>query len=271
MTAENRDLSSLPGWRRRSVSGDVSAGSREFSDWGIAEEEPVEIGFNGRPWVVMLATPMDFEDFARGLAFTEGVVSDVDKIEEMDVRAHPEGWTVDITIPPDALTERVHKFRALEGRTGCGLCGVESLADTVKTPARPILPAQINDDTIIHAFNALKTFQPLNTVTCTVHAAAWCHLAGEISLVREDIGRHNALDKLIGALIANEEKPEDGFIVMTSRCSMELVQKAAAFGAPLLATISAPTGRALDLASAAGLAIRCRGPNGCIVNFDEGK
>ncbi|MFQ5562414.1 MAG: formate dehydrogenase accessory sulfurtransferase FdhD [Parvularculaceae bacterium] len=271
MTAKAPAQAQAPGWRKCGIASADAAGRRKRAVWGVAEEEPVEIGFNGKPWVVMLASPMDLEDLARGLSFTEGVVEDVSRIESMDIRAHPEGWTVDIAIPDGALTDRARKFRTLEGRTGCGLCGVETLADAVRRPAGPIAPLTIDDAAILRAFSELKDWQPLNAATYSVHAAAWCAPNGEIRLAREDAGRHNALDKLIGALLMLEEKPGDGFIVMTSRCSMELVQKTAAFGAPLLATVSAPTGRALDLAAAAGLAIRCLGPDGGVVSFDQGE
>lgn len=271
MTVKAPAEPTAPGWRKRPVASADAAGRRKHSLWGVAEEEPVEIGFNGRPWVVMLASPMDLEDLARGLSFTEGVVEDVDRIESMDIRAHPEGWTVDIAIPDGALTDRARKFRTLEGRTGCGLCGVETLADAVRRPAGPIAPLSIDDAAVLAAFDALRQHQPLNAATYSVHAAGWCSPAGQIRLAREDVGRHNALDKLIGALLMQGERPDNGFIVMTSRCSMELVQKTAAFGAPLLATVSAPTGRALDLAAAAGLAVRCLGPEGRVVSFDEGE
>ncbi len=249
---------------RRATVYSLAAGSR---DWGIAEEVPVEIGFNGTAWTVMMASPADIEDLAIGLALTEGAVASGRDIEAVEIRQWPEGFTADIRIPPELLrNDRIHR-RALDGRTGCGLCGVEQLADLHAPPAALLPGPTIEAKAIRAALDALPDHQHLNRETRSVHAAAWCRLDGEISLVREDVGRHNALDKLAGARLRGGEPDDAGFVVMSSRCSFELVFKAARMRAALLAAQSAPTGLALDLASQLALPIAAAGPDGAIVFF----
>jgi FdhD protein len=249
---------------RRAAVYPASAGQK---DWGIAEETPVEIGFNGTAWTVMMASPADLEDLAIGLALTEGAVASGADIEAVDIRQWPEGFTADIRIAPELLrNERVHR-RALDGRTGCGLCGIEKLADLqAPPPALPPAPA-ISADAIRAALDALPQHQSLNRETRSVHAAAWCRIDGSIALVREDVGRHNALDKLAGARLRQGESLDAGFVVMSSRCSFELVFKAARMRAAVLATQSAPTGLALDLAQQLRLPLAAAGSQGSIVFF----
>jgi FdhD protein len=263
-------LQGLPGHpaaRRIPVQSHCADGSQRRTVWDIAGETPVEVGFNGKPWAVMLASPCDLEDLATGLSFTEGIIPDPAKIESFAICEYPEGVTVDLKVAPDGLAAQASRLRSLAGFTGCGLCGVGSLADAVRPiPARGGAIA-IGDAAVARAFGELEDKQPLNAATRSVHAAAWCALDGHVLEVREDVGRHNALDKLIGALLRARTEPAEGFIVMTSRCSMELVQKTAAFGAPLLATISAPTCRALELAAAARLPVKCQGPENTVISF----
>lgn len=239
-------------------------------DWGIAEETPVEIGFNGRAWTVMMATPSDLEDLAVGLALTEGVIADPAAIQDITARTWPEGITVDIAIDDTALDRDRIQRRTLDGRTGCGLCGVESLADIHRPTARARGPEPVDDAAIATAFQSLPDHQALNAETRSVHAAAWCDLAGEIRAVREDVGRHNALDKLVGAVLRDAGPDASGFVILSSRCSFELVFKAARLGAACLASVSAPTGLALDLARELDLPIVSQGPGGVIVRFEQG-
>ncbi len=236
--------------------------------WGIAEEVPVEIGFNGRAWTVMIASPTDLEDLAVGLAVSEALIDAPGDISAIDTRVYPEGIAVDLQVDPSHLRTESLRRRALDGRTGCGLCGVETLADAVRRPASARGGRQtISRAAVERAFETLPSHQVLNRETRSAHAAAWVQPDGSIELVREDVGRHNALDKLVGALAVQDRLGEPGFIVMSSRCSFELVCKAAHTGASLLATVSAPTGLALDLAEELDLRLACLGPSGEVAMF----
>ncbi|MEE2565688.1 formate dehydrogenase accessory sulfurtransferase FdhD [Hyphobacterium marinum] len=238
--------------------------------WGIAEEVPVEIGFNGTAWTVMMATPADLEDLAIGLALTEQIITDAGAVEGLALKTYPEGITADIRIAREALTGKALRRRTLDGQSGCGLCGLETLAEAIRRPAprscNRTLPGK---PAILKAFYGLAAAQPLNAATRSVHAAAWCAPHGAVSLVREDVGRHNALDKLVGALAHSGQLEDNGFIVMSSRCSFELVCKAAITNASLLATVSAPTGLALDLSRELGLPLACRSGEDAIL-FNSG-
>jgi FdhD protein len=242
-------------------------GTAQAGEWGIAAETAIEINVNGRPLAVMMATPADVEDLARGFAVTEGVLADIADVQGVAVQVLPEGLIADIATDPAKVQESRVRARFLEGRAGCGLCGVETLADAIRE-VRPVTPRPpVALDAVRRAFSGLGREQPLNQATRSVHAAAWCSLEGAILAVREDVGRHNALDKLIGARA--QEMAGPGFVVMTSRCSFELVQKAAVVGVGTLATVSAPTTRALELARAA--AVRLIGVQGReLIEFDAG-
>ncbi len=245
----------------------------ETVEWGIAVETPVEIRLNGAPWTVMLATPTDVEDLAVGLALTEELVSAPDAIRDIGVSRWLGEVMVDLTVVPEALRATAPGGRALAGNSGCGLCGIESLAafqarqQRLAETGSTVTP--VHDEAITRAFAELPSWQPVNRSTFSVHAAAWCRMDGSITLVREDVGRHNALDKLVGALARAGRAGEAGFVAMTSRCSYELVSKAAVAGAQLLATISAPTTLALTWSHALGVPLACVGPQQSIVRFPE--
>lgn len=259
-----------PAWQRRPHRMETVQVGKAEGRWGIAEETPIEIGFNGHAWAVMMATPQDLEDLALGLAFTEGVLSDPACAEEVLVRSLPEGITADVRVAREHLNEAALRRRALDGMTGCGLCGVERLAEALHRPGATSFanrPA-IDVTAIERAFRALRDHQPLNRATRSVHAAAWADLDGGLVTAREDVGRHNALDKLIGALYRGGGMQPEGFVVMSSRCSFELVSKTARTPAGALATVSAPTGYALDLGRAVGLSIATLGPGDVVVRFD---
>ncbi len=231
--------------------------------WHLAEEVPAALTFNQRSSVVMMVTPADLDDFAVGFAVTEGMVPAASAIRGVQVLATANGYVIDIRA--DALTERAGRERVIAGRTGCGMCGVDSLEDVVR-PARPIRTGDFPDaGAIARAFQALPDHQPLNGLNHSVHAAGWCAQDGAVRRVREDVGRHNALDKLIGALLRDGLDPADGFVVLSSRCSFELVQKAASVGVACLASISAPTTLALSMALDAGMMLACRSPEGVVV------
>src|SRR5262245_54616722 len=223
-----------------------SDGSSQRLVWQLPEEVPVAIMHNSVSTAVMLATPADLEDFCIGFSLSEGMVTEASGIRNVVALTVENGFCVDIAVDEAFLKPR--SSRALEGRTGCGLCGVEDIADVVK-PIRRIAPAFTLDPSALQkAFAELPAHQPMNRTNHSVHAAAWVTPAGEIKLVREDIGRHNALDKLLGAVTRQGIERNAGFVAMTSRCSFELVQKCATLGIGHLVTISAPTGLALHLA-----------------------
>jgi FdhD protein len=241
-----------------------SDGTNTSLVWQLPEEVPVAIMHNSVSTAVMMATPADLEDFGVGFSLSEAFVTDAAAIRNVVALAVENGFCVDIAVDEQALKPR--SLRALEGRTGCGLCGVEDIAGVVK-PVKPITAAFALDPSAVQrAFADLPARQPMNRINHSVHAAAWVTPEGEIRLVREDIGRHNALDKLLGAVTRGGLDPSSGFVAMTSRCSFELVQKATQFGIAHLVTISAPTGLALHLAQQAGMTLASRSPDG-IVSF----
>jgi FdhD protein len=252
----------IPGRDALTIEGRLEDGSSII--WAIAEEIPVSLTYNGASSVVMMATPQDLEDFATGFSVTEEMVDKASDIDEILVSETPVGLLVDILTKPGAVSGAAERRRAIAGRTGCGLCGIESLEDAVRPP-RPVKTTfEFDIKTIARAFEDLRDHQPLNRKNRSVHAAAFALPDGTIQLAREDVGRHNALDKLIGALLRQGIDPSGGMVVMSSRCSFELVQKAAFVGVPVLATISAPTTLALDLARKAGIRLAALSPQGVV-------
>ena len=238
----------------RSFSYDSGAVGPMFAR-AIAVEAPVEIVVGGAPFVVMMATPRDLEDFARGFLLTEGVAERPDDIRGLEIGEAGDGWRVAVTLTGEKLQAHLARKRAIEGRTGCGLCGVEDLSQ-MPSPRRPIdLRPPIEPAAIGSALSELEKRQPLNALTRAAHAAAWCDRDGRIVLVREDVGRHNALDKAIGALRRADIGADSGFFVITSRCSFEMVAKAAIFGAGTLVSVSAPTSLALSRARDYGVSL----------------
>ncbi|WP_207461018.1 formate dehydrogenase accessory sulfurtransferase FdhD [Azospirillum sp. SYSU D00513] len=226
--------------------------------WLLAEETPVAIEYNRRSHAVMMATPADLEDFALGFSLCEDIVAVADDVEAVTVRTATNGIVVNVDVDPLRLLRGSLRRRSMEGRSGCGICGVDSLGNAVRDP-RPVAPGfRPSAEAVAAAFARLPDHQPMNRDNRSVHAAAWCDPAGRILMAREDVGRHNALDKLVGGLARAGIPAGSGFAVMTSRCSFELVQKAAAVGIPLLATMSAPTALAFDLARAAGMTLAAR-------------
>jgi FdhD protein len=259
--------------RRVALGPNTQQGSAtQHDDWNVAAETAVEIDINGVPLTVMMATPDALEDLAVGLAFTEGVVLDPAAIEAITVEQFVDGVVVNLQVAQSAVNEQARRSRLLEGRAGCGLCGVDTLAAAMR---RPVISTtarravQVTDTSLQHAFSELPLHQPLNQLTHSVHAAAWCSIAGHIVAAREDVGRHNALDKLAGWLLRGGDTETAGFVVVSSRLSFELVCKAAAMGATLLASVSAPTALALELAATADLPIACLGPGGSIARFQS--
>jgi FdhD protein len=218
----------------------------------VAVETPIEIAYGGQPFAVMMGTPADLEDFAAGFSLTEGIVAGLDEIRAIEARADADAARVNVALTGDRMRSHLARRRAIAGRTGCGVCGVEDL-DHLPKPRPRLAGAAPSPAAIGAAVAALPAHQPLNALTHAVHAAAWFDAAGALHAVREDVGRHNALDKCIGALLRQGVAPEGGFFLVTSRCSFEMVAKAAAYGAAALVSVSAPTSLALQAAEAAGL------------------
>ncbi len=221
----------------------------------IVEETPVVLVYNGIPHVVMMATPADLEDFLLGFSVTEELIRTPADLRDIRVVRYGQGIEVQGTVPPECAAVVASRSRRLTGRTGCGVCGTDSIDAVLKTLHPVPASAPIHPKAIEAALQSITSQQTLNTAAGTVHAAAWARRDGTVELAREDVGRHNALDKLIGALLARGVNPIEGFVVVTSRASFEMVQKATVLGAPLLVAISGPTGLAVRLAEQAGLTL----------------
>ena len=221
----------------------------------VVEEVPVAFVYNGRTHAVMMATPADLVDLAVGFTLSEQIASGAADVTRVDVQAHSRGIELNITIPRDAADRLLSRARALSGRTGCGLCGVEAIDDAVRAPEVVSSPLVITREVLWRAAAELETSQPLNQDAHALHAAAWADAEGHVRVAREDVGRHNALDKVLGALARRGLDAGEGFLLVTSRASFELVQKAAVLGVPLLAAVSRPTGLAIRMADAAGVCL----------------
>lgn len=242
-------------------------GSRVQQDDYVAEEVPVALVYNEVPHVVMLATPLDVEDFAIGFSITEGIVRRVEDIVAIRVLSHAHGIEVRIRIPDERFAGLGEKGRNLTGRTGCGICGTSSLKHAVRRPEPVSSALRLNAGELHAALRGMNELQTLNELTGAVHAAAWVLQGRGIKKLREDVGRHNALDKLIGALFRARVDPSEGFLVVTSRASYEMVQKCATAGIALIAAISAPTGLAIRLAHDAGVTLIGFARNGAHVVY----
>lgn len=215
----------------------------------IASEVPVALEFNGISHATLLATPCNLEDFAYGFSYTEGIVRSAGDIYGVDIVEKPSGIVVQLEIASACLHELKLRRRSLAGRTGCGLCGLESLDEVRRDlPALPTPAAGYPPDAIVRAASELLSMQALHQATGATHAAGWANLEGAVLEVREDVGRHNALDKLIGHMLRKAISPRDGLAMISSRASFEMVQKAAAAGIGALVAVSAPTSYAVHVA-----------------------
>ena len=223
----------------------------------VAEEVPVAMVYNGRTFAVMMATPHDLDDFALGFSLTERLIADPSQLLQLETHALLEGIELAMRVTDNAAGAHLDKERErlLPGRSGCGICGTRELEDAVRHDAAVGAGIAITRDALEKALHELKERQPMNLATGAVHAAAWADASGRILHVREDVGRHNALDKLIGAIRRAGVDVNDGFAVVTSRASYEMVTKAASAGIALLVAISAPTALAVELARSAGLTL----------------
>jgi len=233
-------------------------------------EAPVALEFNGLSYAVMMATPADLDDFARGFALTEGLAKAPSDVADIAVAEVDHGWIVRATLTGlgiDKLTERV---RARVAESSCGLCGIENL-EAVARPLPKVPPhAMLGPRAIFAALGRLREHQPLTRLTGAAHAAAFCDEAGAILHAREDVGRHNAMDKLVGALAAAGVDPAAGFILSTARCSYEIVEKAVRAGATRLVTVSLPTSMAAERAREAGLSLWCLARDDSVLLVNDG-
>ncbi|QIB65320.1 formate dehydrogenase accessory sulfurtransferase FdhD [Kineobactrum salinum] len=225
---------------------------REQARDSIAREVPVALVYNGVSHAVMMATPTDLEELGLGFSLSEGILERTGELYDCTVAAAPEGISVEMQIATQRLAGLQRRRRNLTGRTGCGLCGTESLAEVLRPVARVTAPP-LSDAAVQRALAVLRAHQPLQAETGASHGAAWCSPEGDILMLREDVGRHNALDKLIGALLRREEDMHTGgFVLVSSRASYEMVQKSCAVGIGALVAVSAPTSLAIDYAQRAG-------------------
>ena len=254
MKLEMLPTRSVEGSREVETSG-LRGGQRFAGTDRVAEEVPVAMEFNGISHAVMLATPCDLEDFALGFALSEGIITSPADLYSIELVESEQGLTVRQEISAECFARLKQYRRNLAGRTGCGLCGTESLNQALRAVQRVSNDFHIDAAAIGHALQLIRAPQLLHQATGAVHAAGWCDAAGEISMLREDVGRHNALDKLVGALARNGVATDKGFALVTSRASYEMVQKAATAGMAILVAISAPTALAIDVALAANIAL----------------
>ena len=227
--------------------------AKEITERPTIIEAPIAIEYNGIGYAVMMVTPIDLNDFAIGFSLSERLIDQADQILAVDAHQAELGWILRIQVPQENAEKVIARARQRVSESSCGLCGMDNL-DEVMRPLPPVTAKiALNDAAIFAALSVLRDHQPLNKATGSAHAAAFCTTDGSVLMAREDVGRHNALDKLIGALATSEIDPATGFILLTARCSLELVQKAILANCPMLVTISAATDLAIDTAAKYGL------------------
>ncbi|MFL6634650.1 MAG: formate dehydrogenase accessory sulfurtransferase FdhD [Massilia sp.] len=249
------DTGALPPTARARRVLRMRAGELTEVDDLVVDEVPVALVYNGISHAVMMATPADLEDFALGFSLSEEIIVGPGQCYGIDVESTAGGIAVQIEIAGSAFMALKERRRSLTGRTGCGLCGVDSLDQVCRTlPSLP--PARgFHVEGVRRALAGIKAEQALTAMTGAAHAAAWCGMDGALHVVREDVGRHNALDKVIGAMARGRVAPGAGFLLITSRVSFEMAQKAAVAGVSALVGMSAPTLAAVELADKAGLTL----------------
>ncbi len=236
--------------RSRWTAAGVEAGSRE-----LPEEIPVALVHDAATTAVMMATPADLEDFGIGFSLTERLIASPDDLTGLEVVPGDLGIEVRMWLKQPASAALAGRRRSIAGPTGCGLCGIDSLAEAARAPPRVGEGVTVAPATILAALAALGPGQRLGAATRAAHAAAWWTPAAGLVALREDVGRHNTLDKLAGALARAGTVAEDGLLLLTSRVSVEMVQKAAVIGAQVLVAVSAPTALAVHTAEACGMTL----------------
>lgn len=241
--------------------------------WSVPEEVPVAFVYNRRNYAVMLASPKDLEDFAIGFTLSERIARDRSDINAIDIRQSSRGAELHIDILPERLErlDLLQRRRNMVGRAGCGVCGLENAETFFETlPKVSDEPARLAQDAIVKAAAELADKQTLNQDTRSVHGAAFSNFAGDVACVREDVGRHNALDKLIGACVSAETNLQDGFVTISSRCSYEIVEKSARLGIRAIVSFSGPTAFAIRKAKEANITLYCRERSGYLRVQTEG-
>ena len=221
----------------------------------IPEETPLALTYNGGTYAVMMGTPQNLEDFAVGFSLSEGIVKSVDNIRSLEVVRLDDGIELRMWLAPEDAARISERRRHVAGPTGCGICGIESIAEAVRPAAVVSQGQSFTPGEIMAAMQAIAPLQSINLQTRAVHAAAFWSPAGNIVALREDVGRHNALDKLAGSLARSRTDAAGGMVLLTSRVSVEMVQKAAAIGASVMIAVSAPTALAIRTAEAAGITL----------------
>ena len=228
-------------------------GAQQTIERNVISEAPVAIEYNGIGYAVMMATPIDLEDYAVGFSLSEGLIERPDEILSVDAHRSELGWILRIQVPQANAEKVFARARQRVSESSCGLCGMDNLEEVMRPLPDVTAEIEVAHAVIFSALANLRSHQTLNASTGSAHAAAFCAPDGLILMTREDVGRHNALDKLIGALARGHINVSAGFIILTARCSLELVQKAILANCPMLVTISAATDLAIDMAEKSGL------------------
>lgn len=231
-------------------SGQLLGEKHQTASWHIADEVPLVVFYNNVQFGVMMLTPANFEDFAIGFSLTEGIVSSHLEISDIRLETIGDGMAVNIIVPEVALKVAQNRKRTISGGSSCGICGAQTLETALPKPSQTygFIP---DPETALLALNRLPAAQTINQVSHSTQAAAFADKEGKITLIREDVGRHNSLDKLCGAMARHNQTPQEGFLVLSSRFSVELAQKAASIGFSFVACVSAPTSLALKIAKQA--------------------
>lgn len=247
------DLTTSQGYQSFRVQR-IKQNSTSIIEDNIIEETPIALSYNGISHAVMMATPTDIAYLAKGFSLSEAIIPNLSSLYDLEINHYEEGIEVQMQIATQAFVELKQHKRTMEGRTGCGLCGIENLQQ-LNRPLKKLAPANPAWlDTLTAVYHHIKRHQPITQATGAAHAAAWV-VNGEIIATFEDVGRHNALDKLLGYLLTEQRDTTEGFVFMTSRASYELVRKCTQCNIRLLATISAPTTQAIKLANESGLTL----------------
>lgn len=221
----------------------------------VAAEVPVALTYNTIPHVVMMATPCDLEDMGVGFTVSEALVADYSELRGVVLDTSSGEHELQLAVTGSRLSQMLERRRNLTGRTGCGVCGAETIEDAIRRPPPVAAGGETSRELLVGALRRLRTLQPLGALAGSLHAAAWVDWNGEVRLVREDVGRHNALDKLIGAQLRAGADLSNGYVMVTSRASYEMVQKAATLGVRMLVAVSAPTALGVQLARDCGLTL----------------